>query len=365
MNPLEIRIFQRLLATGGWLAFDEFMAMALYEPGLGYYSHDRQVFGRFARDGSDFVTAPELSHLFGATVARQIDQALLATGVHTVIEFGAGSGALAEQILEVLQGSLGGNFTYQIVEVSGSLRKRQQDRLSRFGGRVQWLDALPGTLEAVVLGNEVLDAMPVKLLHWDGAAWLERGVRAEAEEGVVRFFWEDRATALRPPYDHGQWVAGTVTEIHPHARAWVSTVGERLRQGAVFLFDYGFGDAEYYHPQRIGGTLMCHQLHRADPDPLSAIGLKDITSHVNFTSIALAGQDAGMQVLGYTTQARFLLNCGMPDLLSTASVGERNLAMRLINEHEMGELFKVIGFCDSNHGFEALGFRDGDRSHRL
>jgi len=358
---LEQRLLSRLRNEDGWLPFDTFMSEALYAPGLGYYSSGRQTFGKMPSDGSDFVTAPELSPLFGRCLARQVEQALQHTGTSTVWEFGAGSGELAAQLLEALAARE--DLRYCIVDLSGSLRARQRARLASFGPRVQWLDELPERLNGVVLGNEVLDAMPVKLLHFDGTRWFERGVAAGGPGGV--FAWEDRPTQLKPPFDHGNWVAGTVTEVHPHARAWIQTLASKLEKGAVFLIDYGFGDAEYYHPQRIGGTLMCHHLHRADTDPLTLVGEKDITAHVNFTALALAGQDAGLEVLGYTSQARFLINCGIADELAAAGLRQRAMAQKLLSEHEMGELFKVLGFCAASTPFEAIGFVDGDRSHRL
>ena len=208
--------------------------------------------------------------------------------------------------------------------------------------------------------NEVLDAMPVQLIAFDGQVWRERGV-VSAGDG---FAFQDRASMLRPPLEEGM-VPGTVTEIHPQAEAFVATLARTLKRGAAFFIDYGFPEAEYYHPQRHGGTLMCHQGHMADGDPLVAVGDKDITAHVNFTGIALAGQDAGLVVLGYTSQANFLLNCGIADLLAGASLGERAMAHRLLAEHEMGELFKVIGFAPLNASFDALGFERGDRSHKL
>jgi SAM-dependent MidA family methyltransferase len=177
------------------------------------------------------------------------------------------------------------------------------------------------------------------------------------------FAWQDRETALRPPVDT-PFVPGTVTEIHPQARAFVGTLARHLRRGAAFFIDYGFPEAEYYHPQRVGGTLMCHRAHLADADPLHDVGLKDITAHVDFTGIALAGQEAGLAVLGYTSQARFLANCGLLRMLESASLPERVMAHKLITEHEMGELFKVIGFAGGCE-FDPVGFAEGDRTHRL
>ncbi len=350
------RINHAIAEAGGWLPFDAFMALALYDPGLGYYTRDSRQFGAMPSSGSDFITAPELSPLFGRTLARQVAQALDAAAADMVFEFGAGSGALAEQLL----GALGDRVRrYAIVDVSGALRARQAARLAPFGDRVQWLDAWPDTLHGVVVGNEVLDAMPVQLLHFDGGAWQERGV--VEKDGA--FAWADRPTPLRPPVD-GPFVPGTVTEIHPQAEAFVRSLAERLQRGAAFFIDYGFPEAEYYHPQRTGGTLMCHRAHLADTDPLADVGDKDITAHVNFTGIALAAQDAGLDVLGYTSQARFLLNCGLVDLLQQADLRERAAAQKLINEHEMGELFKVLAL-GRGITLDALGFTAGDRMHTL
>lgn len=359
MNLVQ-QIQGEIAAAGGWLPFDRFMSLALYAPGLGYYAGGRRKFGRMPDEGSDFVTAPEMSPLFGRALARQLAQAMDASGCRDVVEFGAGSGALAAQLIAELDALGAGLARYRIVELSAELRQRQCERLAPWAGRVDWLDALPAELEAVVIGNEVLDAMPVQLLAFDGQAWRERGV-VSAGEG---FAFGDRASPLRPPVETG-FVPGTVTEIHPQGEAFIATLARTLRRGAAFFIDYGFPEAEYYHPQRHGGTLMCHQAHQADADPLVAVGDKDITAHVNFTGIALAGQEAGLVVLGYTSQANFLLNCGIAELLTGASLSERAMAHRLLAEHEMGELFKVIAFAPLGAPFDALGFERGDRSHRL
>ncbi|UXH80781.1 SAM-dependent methyltransferase [Roseateles amylovorans] len=358
------RVRQAIADAGGWLPFDRYMSLALYEPGLGYYANDRRKFGTMPSQGSDFVTAPELSPLFGRTLARQVAQALELSGTDAVIEFGAGSGALAEQLIETLDALGRPPARYQIVDLSGSLRARQAERLQRFAPRVEWLARWPDEIHGVLVANELLDAMPVPLLQWTGQDWLQRGV-VVADDGRLRF--EDRPGTERPPTPPEQddrFIPGTVVEIHPQAEAFVRTLASHLKRGAAFFIDYGFPESEYYHPQRTGGTLMCHHLHKADTDPLVLPGEKDITTHVNFTGIALAGQDAGLMVLGYTSQANFLINCGLIDLLGAADLAQRAMAHRLIAEHEMGELFKVIGFAPGE-GFDALGFTAGDRSHML
>ncbi|MBU6258076.1 MAG: SAM-dependent methyltransferase [Burkholderiales bacterium] len=359
---LAARIDAAIGAAGGWLPFDRYMAIALYEPGLGYYARPHRVgarqFGRAPASGSDFVTAPELTPLYGRALARQVAQVLDAAQADGVTEFGAGSGALAAQLLEALGGRV---RRYAIVEVSAALRAAQAERLARWADRVVWLDAWPDSITGAVVGNEVLDAMPVQLLHWDGAQWFERGVAAAPGGG---WCWADRPTALRPPLEV-DWPAGSVTEIHPQAVAWVRELARRLERGAALLIDYGFPESEYYLAQRSGGTLMCHRGHRADTDPLAEAGAKDITAHVDFTAIALAAQEAGMSVVGYTSQARFLVNCGLLDGLAGADARAAAAVQMLLGEHEMGELFKVLALARGLPGFDPLGFAAGDRTHRL
>ena len=358
-SALPQRIHHAIAKAGGWLGFDRFMAMALYEPGWGYYTNALQKFGAMPASGSDFVTAPLMSPLFGQALAVQVKQALAATDTQEVWEFGAGTGALAKQLLASLGDAIG---RYTIIDLSGTLRSRQADHLLEYADKVRWLDHWPEVIEGVVVGNEVLDAMPVQLLQRKNGVWHERGVVSVGDG----FAWQDRPTDLRPPVDiEGQH--DYLTEIHPQAEAFIASLAERLKAGkggAAFFLDYGFPEAEYFHPQRHMGTVMCHQLHQADDNPLVDVGQKDITAHVNFTGVALAAQDAGLEVLGYASQAWFLLNLGLAEQMANASLAERSKAQRLINEHEMGELFKVIGFSTSAD-WAALGFSQGDRSHRL
>lgn len=358
-DDLAKLIARQIAQTGGWMGFDRFMALALYAPETGYYSGPLRKFGPMPGSGSDFVTAPELSPWFGRTLARAIGEALHQTGTSEVWEFGAGTGALALQLLQSLERPIG---AYHIVDLSGSLRQRQQETLAAHGGVVRWHDRWPPQMAGVVVGNELLDAMPVQLLHRVSGVWHERGVQARSEP-LRPWAWSDRPTTLRPPADIGG-AHDYLTEIHPQAEAFIHSLAQRLERGAVFLLDYGFPEREYYHPQRHMGTLMCHQAHRSDPDPLAAVGAKDITAHVNFTGVAVAAQEAGLEVLGYTSQARFLFNCGLLDLLAEATVPERAMAQKLLTEHEMGELFKVIAL-GVGPAWEPLGFAQGDRTHTL
>ncbi len=360
---------RHIAADGGWIGFDRFMALALYAPGLGYYANTSRKFGALPQSGSDFVTAPELTPLFGRTLAVQVAQALRETGTCKVWEFGAGTGALALQLLEALSADPDAaiaNCIYTIVDLSGTLRERQQHTLAAFGERVRWVSELPEVMQGVVVGNEVLDAMPVKLLARQNGQWVERGVVVHQDA----LHWADRPTVDRPPMviegEHDY-----LTETHHQAEAFIRTLADKLICGAAFFIDYGFPEREYYHPQRHMGTLICHQGHKAGGDPLRDLGGKDITAHVNFTGIALAAQDAGFDVLGYTTQARFLMNCGLLSNSEQQTIAERAATQKLIMEHEMGELFKVMALAKaarpdgSANAWVPLGFTAGDRTPTL
>lgn len=356
-SGLDKLILEQVARAGGWLPFDRYMALALYAPGLGYYAKATRKFGSLPSSGSDFVTAPELTPLYGLALAAQVREALQQTATQEVWEFGAGSGALAAALLDALGDRV---RRYTIVEVSATLRARQQEALAAHAGKVVWADELPQRIEGVVVGNEVLDAMPVKLLARRDGHWHERGIRIDGEG---RLAWSDVPTHLRPPLEP-QGTHDYLTEVHHQAEAFIRTLAERLAAGAAFFIDYGFPEAEYYHAQRGMGTLMCHRGHLADTEPLQAPGEKDITAHVNFTGIALAAQEAGLPTLGYTSQGRFLANCGIGELAEAAPMQDQLAVQRLVAEHEMGELFKVIAF-QRGPFWDAIGFAAGDRTHTL
>ena len=359
MDKLITRLIDQ---SHGWLSFDRFMASALYAPNLGYYSARTQPIGLMASSGSDFVTAPQMSPYFSRSLARSIEEALLATQTEEVWEFGAGTAQMAFEILTTLGDKIN---RYVIVEVSSHLKEVQAQQLQAFKDKVVWMEELPEHFSGVVVGNEVLDAMPVKLIERRSGVWMELGVGRDLQSTELKLDWAPRPTDLSPPID----IPGEhdyLTEIHPQAEAFIKTLAERLQRGVVFLIDYGFPEREYYHEQRSGGTLMCHQAHQADSNPLIAVGQKDITAHVNFTGMALAAQDSAMAVLGYTTQAHFLINSGLLDLLESASLEEKAMAQKLITEHEMGELFKVLALgVGTSADWEPMGFQVGDRSHTL
>jgi SAM-dependent MidA family methyltransferase len=342
------------------------MELALYAPGLGYYSGGSRKFG----SEGDFLTAPELTPLYGQALARQVAQ-VLAASAPQVIEAGAGSGRLAADLLQALDALDCAPEHYRILELSGELRARQQATLREhaphFADRVEWLDELPERFSGCLVGNEVLDAMPTHGLRWDdGSGVLEGGVGLE----------DGRLTPAERPATGALLAAAQAMPVaRPHrgelslaARAWVTELARRLEYGAMLLIDYGLPSHELYHPQRDGGTVRCHYRHRVHDDPLWLPGLSDITSHVDFTAVAEAGFDAGLDVLGYTSQAAFLLNCGIGELLGQSSNADdlraRGAANVLISPNEMGELFKVIALGRGVPG-TLLGFTRGDRVHTL
>lgn len=367
-QALRARIACEIDAAGGWISFARYMDLALYAPGLGYYTAGAAKLG----ECGDFATAPEISPLFARAVARQLAQ-LVASGAEEILELGAGSGRLAAGAL--LEMERGGRLPqrYRILEVSPELRERQRALLAshapRLLERVSWVDVLPRRIHGVVLANEVLDALPVHVVAWREQDILERGVALESGA----FVWRERpadaqllraaqAIEVAPPY---------VSEIGLHARALVATLAQRLERGVLLFIDYGFGRAEYYHPQRNTGTLMCHYRHRVHDDPFALPGLQDITAHLDFTAVAKAAQQEGLALLGYTTQAQFLLNCGLIDLLreTPAEDAARYLpqaaaVQKLVSPAEMGELFKAIAL---GRGVEPplLGFARGDQSRLL
>ena len=379
-ETLAAQIRAEIASAGGWLPFDRYMELALYAPGLGYYSGGAIKFGRRAEDGSDFITAPELSPLFAATLARPVAQALAASGTRQLLEFGAGTGKLAAGLLRALASADVPFDSYAIVDLSGELRARQRETLEAevpdLADRVRWLDALPATFDGVVIGNEVLDAMPVRLFARLGGVWHQRGVALQ--DGAFAF--ADRPldsardasdTALLSELDDSDDGSDYVTETHVAALGFTRTVCTMLARGAAFFIDYGFPRHEYYHAQRTQGTLMCHYRHRAHDDPFVYPGLQDITTHVEFTGIAEAGVETGADLLGYTSQARFLLNAGITEALAALDPADTahflpaaNAVQKLLSEAEMGELFKVIAFSRGIDG-TLDAFASGDRSHTL
>ncbi len=355
--------------AGGALPFARFMELALYSPGLGYYSAPGEKFG----EAGDFVTAPELGNLFARCLARQCAQILGPLGEADVLEAGAGSGALAADLLLELERLGCPPRRYFILELSAGLRARQratlEQRAPHLAGRVRWLDTLPGSFRGVVLGNELLDAMPVERFRVTEAG--VRELEVAWEEG--RFVWREGVASepLRRRVEALALPVGYSSEINPSAEAWVGSIADILAQGVLLLIDYGFPRAEFYHPQRRAGTLMCHYRHRAHDDPLIWVGLQDITAHVDFTAIAEAAHAAGLAVLGYTSQAAFLLGCGLDRIAAASDPAATRAHLELTQQikklmlpSEMGELYKVIALgCGVDPPL--AGFALQDRRGRL
>jgi SAM-dependent MidA family methyltransferase len=372
---LQALIQQAIKKAGGWIDFAQFMQLALYAPQLGYYSAGNQKFGT----GGDFVTAPEISALFGQTLAQQVAQ-ILALSRGSIMELGAGTGRLAVHLLHALEHLDCLPDQYYILDVSDHLRQVQleylQERLSpQLLRRVVWLNQLPETFTGVVLGNEVLDAIPVHMVHTKTQGLCERGVML-AEQGLTWSDkpWDDAPASGQHLFDEITKLSlptGYISEFCPTANGLIASLALTLERGVILMIDYGFSASEYYHPQRNLGTLMCHYQHYAHTDPLLNIGLQDITAHVNFSSIAYAGVDNGLQLSGFCSQAQFLMNCGILDLMAQVSPSDMAgyaplaaAAQKLLSPAEMGDLFKVIAFS-KNMDVPLLGFTSGDKSHTL
>ncbi|MEO8839366.1 MAG: SAM-dependent methyltransferase [Herbaspirillum sp.] len=365
-QTLQQLIAEQIVTAGGWISFARYMELALYAPALGYYS------GGAAKLGSagDFTTAPEMSSLFGAALA-QVVAPLLAQCQPQLLEFGAGSGKLARDVLTELAHLNALPEHYYILDISGELQARQQDMLRDFP-QVTWLQTLPDAFSGVVLANEVLDAMPVQLLENEVDGWRERGVAL----GANRFEFANRplaagATAQIP--DSESLPIGYVTETHSAALGFIRSLSAMLKAGkggVALLLDYGFPAHEYYLAQRDRGTLMCHYRHHAHDQPFYLPGLQDITAHLDFTALALTAQESGLEVLHYSNQAAFLLDAGIGELLlrtpaddALRYLPQANAVQRLLSPAEMGELFKVLVL---GTGVELpAAFARSDRSFRL
>ncbi len=370
-HVLAALIRQKIDQSGGWIPFAEFMHMALYTLRLGYYSGGAQKFGL----AGDFVTAPEISPLFAQTLARQyaqLEAAWILAPRADILELGAGTGKMAVDLLQELQvlGAL--PERYFVLEVSDHLRHIQRETCEKnlpaeLFAKLIWLETLPEKFNGLILGNEVLDAIPTHVLHKTARGWCERGV--SFEDGFV---WQDAPLSLPGLAENlpENLPEGYITEVCPAASGLVRSLAESLQTGAILLIDYGFSAQEYYHPQRNQGTLMCHFQHYAHDNPLIYVGLQDITAHVDFTQITLAGEAHGISLAGYVTQAQFLMNCGILDILAQHSPDSPQFmqlaaaAQKYLSPAEMGQLFKVIAFT-KNMNEPLIGFAQGDKSHTL
>lgn len=440
LHPAEIEHTQQLakiirqeIESTGPISFERYMTLALYHPEFGYYtsgrlklaSHkssqnsiqastedhlnkgetipsegDEPAIGLVRSDrvaeadkrsaeavSGDFITAPELSPWFGRTLALAVSDVLAHCEEKNILEFGAGSGILAKQILDSIEDK---SVKYFILELSNDLKNLQQQTLAEYKDRVIWLDTLPESFIGCVLANELLDAMPVRLFTYDeeenlkeryvdirGSSSMDSDNDTDEKSNPTAniFTWSDQdleADNLPDDIHRLVKISGYTSEFNQQAKAWVSSMGNWLQQGAALILDYGFPAAEYYHPQRAQGTLMCHFRHHAHSEVLALPGIQDITAHVDFSAVAEKAVGAGLEVIGYTSQANFLINCGMLDLLSTLDPEDiENYALhigpvqKLLSEAEMGELFKVIMLAKNVDELCPIGFTQADRRFQL
>lgn len=368
-DKLQRRIREEIDSSGGSIPFARFMELALYAPGLGYYAAGLRKFGA----GGDFVTAPELGSLFARCLARPCQSILAESGSSDILEAGAGSGVLAGDLLLELESLNSLPMHYFILELSAELKTRQAETLRRKAPhlvhRVHWLDTLPASFSGILLANELLDAMPVERFKITENGVHQLRVAWEND----RFTWREipADSAIRTRLDPFSLPPSYTSEINLQAEAWIRSVADILKQGALLLIDYGFPRAEYYHSQRTQGTLMCHYRHRAHDDPLMFVGLQDITAHVDFTAIAEAAVETGLSLLGYTSQAAFVIGCGLEQLVAGSDPEKTRDHLELTQQikkltlpHEMGELYKVMAL---GRGVKELlpGFSLQDRRGRL
>ena len=358
-----------IAGNGGWLSFAAYMQIVLYAPGLGYYASGTRKFG----PGGDFVTAPELTTLYGRSLAVQVD-AIRRSTANDVLELGAGTGRLAADLLTFISAGEGSAWRYRILEPSPDLRDRQRatiaERAPASLSRVEWIDTLPARIDGVVVMNEVLDALPVHVVVRREGRWYERGVVGDGDLALDDRLLDDgslqRLAQARFPH-----AIDYASELNPAAEALVTSLSRRLQQGALLIVDYGFPRHELYHPQRASGTLVAHYRHRVHSDPLLWPGLCDLTSHVDFTAIADAGARAGLDVAGFATQAAFLLGCGIVESLRDTGASDSidylkaaSALQTLLSPAEMGDLFKVLALA-RGEGIAWPGFAVRDMRPRL
>ncbi len=355
---LKAKIASQIASQGGWMSFSRYMEMVLYEPSMGYYSAGAHKLG----SGGDFTTAPELSPLFGAAICTTLIpvlEGLKAQGLPTqILEFGAGTGKLATSILDRLH-DLGFNLDrYDIVEISPDLAQRQQERINKtiaelnVSTQCNWLNALPKDFKGVILANEVIDAIPCDAIIYQNGFWYWYGVAFENDKLIWKSGLPVGQDLLPETLLSGYFSEGYITELHAPAQAWMSHVAKHLHSGLFLTFDYGFPESEYYHPQRLEGTLMAHHRHHAIQDPFHLPGLCDLTTHVEWSQIARSALAENADDIFLTNQAAYLLDTGIGDIaLEIADPNNpeiflpiSNSLQKLLSEAEMGELFKAFAF---------------------
>lgn len=367
-QKLTEHIIQQIKSHGGQITFADFMNAALYTPGLGYYNAGAAKFGA----AGDFVTAPELGKLFAQSLAVQCEQILHVMHNKNILELGAGSGQLACDLLQSLLDKGIAVENYFILELSADLRQRQQQKIFEqypdLCAIVHWIDHLPREpIDAVMIANEVIDAMPISRFYYENNTLQEYYVTHSNNTEFIEvlepaskplqaaFTTAQIADYIQPPY---------VSEINLWLHNWLQSLNSALKSGAILIADYGFPRHEYYHPQRNQGTLMCHYQHRSHTNPFINIGLQDITAHVDFSAIAESADACGLEIAGYTNQASFLLNCGITQFLEAGNLRQYQELQTLTSPAEMGELFKIIAVT-KDIDLQLLGFEHFDKRHNL
>lgn len=367
-EQLKTKIIQTIHSNDGWISFDRFMELALYDPEFGYYTGSLRKFG----EKGDFVTASEISSFFAKTISIQFKEIFRSLDKN-IIEIGAGSGKFA---LEVIQSLDSENIDhYFILEISHSLRKHQYDLLIKhlpphLFSKVLWIDEIPQEYRGIVFCNELLDALPVDLIKKVSGVYYQKGVGLEND----LFIWKDKPIIDLTIYDHINLESlpdDYLIEDAIHIKSWINKINESIAKGVVIIIDYGFNHSEYFHEQRSQGTLMCHFKHHAHDNPLIQVGIQDITSHVNFSYVAREASNIGLNINGFISQANFLINCGILELLEKVNIEDSALYMKSVSEiqkllspSEMGDLFKVM-IIEKSMDINFIGLKNNNKVTKL
>ncbi|QDC95870.1 class I SAM-dependent methyltransferase [Candidatus Methylopumilus universalis] len=363
-EQLKTKIIQAIHSNQGWISFDRFMEFALYDPEFGYYTGNLRKFG----EKGDFVTASEISSFFAKTMCTQFEEIFLSLDKN-IIEIGAGSGKFALEVIQSLDSKKIDH--YFILEISHSLRKHQYELLienlpPHLFSKVQWIDQIPQEYNGIVFCNELLDALPVDLIKKSSGIPYQKGVALEND----LFIWKDKAIKDLSTYDHINLESlpdNYLAEDAIHIKSWINNISESISKGVVIIIDYGFNHSEYFHEQRSQGTLMCHFKHHAHDNPLIQVGIQDITSHVNFSYVAREASSKGLHINGFISQANFLINCGILELLEKVNIEDSVLYMKSVSEiqkllspSEMGDLFKVMTI-EKNIDINLVGLKNNNK----
>ncbi len=369
-EQLKTKIIQFIHSSHGWISFDSFMEHALYDPKLGYYTGTLRKFG----EKGDFVTASEISSFFAKTLCIQFKE-IFQSVARNIIEIGGGSGQFALQVIQSLTSDNEHINHYFILEISHSLRRQQYELLinhlpSHLFSKIQWIEEIPEEFEGIIFCNEFLDALPVDLIKKESGKYYQKGVGVEND----LFIWKDKSIEDISSYEQAtleNLPDNYLIEHSFHIKSWLNKMSQSLNKGIVLIIDYGFNQTEYFHEQRSQGTLMCHFKHYAHDNPLIQIGIQDITTHVNFSYVAREASKSGLNIAGYISQANFLINCGILNLLETVNLEDRALYMqsvmevqKLLSPSEMGDLFKVL-ILEKNMNVDLLGLKQNNRVTRL